>query len=131
MMSLKKFRKENKISQKELADYLGVGQSFISQIERGVCPLPSKSLGKIQSNPDWTLSLDLAGNSGTKDSDNNKMARDYIEQKGCNIIGKKGGDDCTELLVLRIENKMLREQIEELKSEKAAYWEMIKNFTQK
>lgn len=63
-MDLKKFRKQNAISQQELAEYLGVGQSFISQIERGVSPLPESLLEKIKANSDWTVAIDTLVNSG-------------------------------------------------------------------
>ena len=63
-MDLKKFRKQNGISQQELASYLGVGQSFISQIESGRSPLPDSVLERIQSNPDWTVNIDTIENRG-------------------------------------------------------------------
>ena len=37
--NLRKFRLANNLSQPELADYLGVGKAFISQVERGVSKL--------------------------------------------------------------------------------------------
>lgn len=63
-MNLKQFRKLNGISQQELAAYLGVGQSFISQIERGISPLPDSVLDKIKANPDWTIYIDKVENNG-------------------------------------------------------------------
>ena len=50
MFDLKRFRKENKISQKELSEVLGVAQSFISQIENGKDPMPEAMLQKISDN---------------------------------------------------------------------------------
>ena len=38
IFDLKRFRKDKKISQTKLAEMLGVGQSFISQIESGKDP---------------------------------------------------------------------------------------------
>ena len=63
-MDLKKFRKQNGISQQELASYLGVGQSFISQVESGRSPLPESVFEKIKSNPDWTIYVDTVENKG-------------------------------------------------------------------
>lgn len=47
MFDLKRFRKEKKISQKALAEELGVVQSFISQMENGKDPIPSPVLAKL------------------------------------------------------------------------------------
>ena len=65
-MDLKAFRKYNKISQQELADYLGVGQSFISQIERGASSIPQTMIEKIRSNPDWEIIEDVEDPVGRK-----------------------------------------------------------------
>lgn len=53
MADLKSFRRVNKITQSDLAEYLGVGQSFISQIEKGDRPIPSEHINKILANRDW------------------------------------------------------------------------------
>lgn len=47
MLDLKRFRKENKITQIQLAEYLSVTQGFISQIEKGVSQLPEIYISKI------------------------------------------------------------------------------------
>lgn len=47
MFDLKLFRKNKKISQTNLADMLGVGQSFISQIESGKDPMPEAFIAKL------------------------------------------------------------------------------------
>lgn len=52
---LKKFRKDNRISQQMLADYLGVGQGFVSQMERGDRPMPSNIRERILGNTEWVL----------------------------------------------------------------------------
>ena len=48
MFDLKRFRKEQKISQTELARLLGVGQSFISQVESGKDPIPESLILKLK-----------------------------------------------------------------------------------
>ena len=56
-IDLKAFRKANKISQIELAEFLEVGQSFISQIEKGTRPLPSEYISKLTANSNWDTSM--------------------------------------------------------------------------
>ena len=53
--NLKEFRKENGISQQDLADYLGIGQGYVSQMERGDRPVQKSMLERIKKNPDWTV----------------------------------------------------------------------------
>lgn len=55
---LKSFRKRNNISQQELADFLGIGQGYVSQMERGDRPIPKTSMEKIISNPDWHVEVE-------------------------------------------------------------------------
>ena len=62
MIDLKAFRKANELSQVELAQFLGIGQSFISQIEKGDRQLPSEAMAKIIANPEWDHSA-LVGSS--------------------------------------------------------------------
>lgn len=49
MLDLKLFRKENKMTQVQLAEYLGVTQGFISQVEKGISQLPESIISKILS----------------------------------------------------------------------------------
>ena len=48
MFDLKKFRKDNKLTQDQLANYLGCKQAFISQIERGEGTIPDRFISKIK-----------------------------------------------------------------------------------
>lgn len=50
MIDLKTFRKFNRITQQQLADFLGVQQSFICNIEAGKASLPDDKLQNIISN---------------------------------------------------------------------------------
>lgn len=52
-IDIKAFRKANRLSQKDLADFLGVGQGFISQIESGDRPMPMNLLDKILEHEGW------------------------------------------------------------------------------
>ena len=53
--NLKEFRKENGISQQDLAEYLGIGQGYVSQMERGDRPVQKSMLERIKANPDWIV----------------------------------------------------------------------------
>lgn len=57
-IDLKAFRKINSITQVDLANYLGVGQGFISQIEKGQRPLPKENISRLLANPyGWDVSM--------------------------------------------------------------------------
>ena len=56
MIDLKQFRKKNKITQLELAEYLGVTNGFISFIENGRSVLSDDKLEKLRNNDrGWTV----------------------------------------------------------------------------
>ena len=58
MDTIKTFRKCNKISHVALAEYLNVTQGFISQIEKGICPIPESVISKLLENPyNWDVSM--------------------------------------------------------------------------
>lgn len=58
MDTIKKFRKCNKISQVALAEYLGVTQGFISQMENGASAIPDSVIRTILVNPyNWDTSM--------------------------------------------------------------------------
>ncbi len=57
MIDLKKFRKVNRLTQTELANYLCIGQPFISQIEKGIRPMPSEYISKLLANKTWDTSM--------------------------------------------------------------------------
>ena len=61
-VDLKAFRKANNISQVQLAEYLGVVQSFISQVEKGIRPIPKECISKIVANQDWDTSMLISAN---------------------------------------------------------------------
>ena len=58
VLDLKGFRQSNRIQQAELADFLSVSTSFISQIETGKRDLPENQLSKIMLNQfGWDTSM--------------------------------------------------------------------------
>lgn len=50
MIDIKAFRKKNKITQVELAEYLGTTHGFISQVERGKSKLSDDKLEMLRNN---------------------------------------------------------------------------------
>lgn len=56
MIDLKLFRTVNKLTQIQLAEYLGIPQAFISQIERGTRSLPEEYINKIKADGIYKIS---------------------------------------------------------------------------
>lgn len=156
MFDLKGFRKANKISQVELADYLGIGQGFVSQMENGARPVPDQIVEKLMSNKKWmvdgTIASSLGGNDVSREEDlavecealRNKVAmlETIILTLQQQIVGKDGKnreknirkiteDLSGDLLALRKENEMLRQQLEEVRTQNEKYWTMIEKLTAK
>ena len=61
MFDFKGFRKENNLTQIEVATYLETSKSFISQIEAGTRPLPSAMLSKLLDNKRGWSTAKLSG----------------------------------------------------------------------
>ena len=81
MFDLKSFRKGKKISQKKLADLLGVGQSFISQIETGKDPMPDSLINKLaEIYPNDTL--DVFNEANSFKDDNPKNTNRHLDRGG-------------------------------------------------
>lgn len=51
------FRRVNKLTQAEIAAFLGCTQGFISQVEKGVSTLSPEFISVILANPDWDTSM--------------------------------------------------------------------------
>lgn len=158
MFDLKGFRKANKISQVELADFLGVGQGFISQMENGTRPIPDYITEKILRNTRWRvdgmIASSLGGENVSEEEDlrnecdalRNKITQlehtivllsqqlsgqDFIEQNGgSGNIGKIACElKMKEAVALQKENELLCQQIEDLKAQNEKYWAMIEKLT--
>ncbi len=114
-IDLKLFRVTNKIKQQELAEYLQVNPSYLSQIEGGLRPISDNIISKLLANPyHWDTSALTAqspaittrvsgnGKANVQVGDNNNMCAD-AELK-------------MKVAVLEKENELLKEQIEFLKT---------------
>lgn len=53
----KRFRRANKLTQADIAAFLGCTQGFISQVEKGVSTLSPEFISIILANPDWDTSM--------------------------------------------------------------------------
>lgn len=83
MNDLKAFRKVNQIRQKDLAEFLGISENFVSQIESGSSPLPHKHLVKILANKEWNTSMLQPGIAPSPKElmDNNKNLMEIIKSQ--------------------------------------------------
>lgn len=121
MVDLKAFRKANHLTQIELADFFGVGQGFISQIEKGDRPIPSEYISKLFANPhNWDTSMlkgaDQPENPMKEEPGMNGPLVEYLKRKVAELEGKveKLTDEKADLLqqnaVLKYENQLLTPQ---------------------
>lgn len=126
-MGLKEFRKANNLKQDELAQKIGVSRSFISQVESGHSKLPTNILQKILNNSyGWDVSMLIEEGSIINNQNGTHI--------GGNNTVTMGGANCAlekENASLRIENEMLKSQLEKVEAEKKEYWEIIKKLTVK
>ncbi|WP_418406336.1 helix-turn-helix domain-containing protein, partial [Alistipes putredinis] len=56
-IDIREFRRANKMTQQELADYFGVVQGFISSMENGREKVPDKYISKILGDPNVDSSM--------------------------------------------------------------------------
>lgn len=77
MFDLKRFRKENKLTQKQLAEYLDVTQGFVSQIEKGASQLPERYISKILEDNLYKISDDEQ-KGGLNNNSNNNSSLDTL-----------------------------------------------------
>lgn len=119
-IDLKAFRKANKISQNELAVCLGVGQSFISQIEKGARPMPKEYISKLLANKKWDTSM--ISRSKPLVQIHGLKAGELLHTPALNVrsaIEKATKADETLVGYLKLEIENLKAQISQLQNEKA------------
>ena len=128
MVRIKEFRQRNGLTQTELGDYLGMKKSFISKIENGKEKLPQEKFLKLINNPHgWEVHMLIEENNGII----NNQSGTHIG--GNNTVTMSTGNCALEKenASLRMENEMLKSQLEKAEAEKQEYWEMIKRLTAK
>lgn len=118
-MSLRSFRKANKLTQEDVARYLGVGQGFISQIEKGSRPLPEDAAQKIKSNPEWdsTTLMESPSVNIRNSVSGNGSANAIVNSPDASL----GADQRK----LNDEIAALRKELELVTAERDRYWDMI------
>jgi len=78
------FRAINNLSQKETAQYFGVSQPFISQMERGTSPVPEQYISKIEQDKLYKLPEIIIFDENEGITQNNKNG-DNINGKTINV----------------------------------------------
>lgn len=126
-MDIRKFRKANNISQKDLADFSGVTQGAVSQWESGLTNIPSSIFQKIMLNDKgWDTSTLLEGFRSPTSSNVTKISgvtNSPTTVNNNNNNNNGGFEDLARMIEeLKEQNKTQREQISSLT-------EIIKNLT--
>ncbi len=117
MVDLKKFRKDNGLLQREVAEYLGVNVSFVTNIECGRNNIPQDKLERlIKNDRGWDVSSLVVGSGNV-----------ILGGQGntLQLSGRSSLLLTKEIDALKAENELLRRQLDEVKAEKDRYWEMI------
>ncbi len=114
MIDLKAFRKENKISQQELADFAGVTQGAVSQWESGATSIPLTILERLINNGrGWGVShitISAPAAIGTISGNGNSVA--------------VGGSESEKIMELKA-------QIKELKEDNRRYLNIIEQLSKR
>lgn len=122
--AIKEFRRRNGLRQEDLAAYLNVGQSFMSQLENSSKPLPECYAERLLGNDQgWDTSMLL------DDSINATVTN--VSGNGKVNIGGTMSEGGSELVALRDLVSMLKEQLAEEKARSERYLKMIENMMAK
>jgi len=73
MFDLKLFRTTNKLTQVQLAEYFGVTQAYVSQIERGLLDLPTEYISKIKADNLYRIPNDEKKENSDVSKSNNSL----------------------------------------------------------
>lgn len=114
MTDFELFIKKNAIKKKELAEFLGTSNAFITQLCKGMAPLPADKLKKIKENLTWDTSMLVIDRpSITARAEGN--ARVEIGSRNKNYCSEVSGDTekDTRIAILEKENEMLRERLKD------------------
>lgn len=83
-VDIREFRKANGMTQKALADYLGITQAFVSNMEAGRDTIPDKYIRKILNDPNVDSSMfaqdEKTGNVQNSNKDDVKVPREVFDK---------------------------------------------------
>jgi SOS-response transcriptional repressor LexA len=80
LIELEEFIYINKLQKKDLAEYLGVSSSMITQYLSGQRPLSAKKIEQILEHPTWNKAPFLADKNRTEEADNSDVIEDDTTQ---------------------------------------------------
>lgn len=80
LIELEEFIYINKLQKKDLAEYLGVSSSMITQYLSGHRPLPAKKIEQILEHPTWDKAPFLANKNGAEEVANSEAVEDDTTQ---------------------------------------------------
>lgn len=114
MSEFAKFLKANELKRRDIAEYLGVSGSFITQIRKGERPLPPKMLAEIKANAyGWDVSMfDKSQATMQSEAMANNALIDYLQKKVAELekkvdrLNSERADLLQEIAVLRFEKEM-------------------------
>ncbi len=133
-VALRSFLLFNDLTQLELAKFLNISKSQMSKLV-SACKLQVEQLQKILANENgWNT--EFLTNQMWIDFESRKQVPDIsgiaIQQNGMrNQVGIVAKETSGEVVALRKENEMLRQQLEEAKEQKERYWTMIEKLAGK
>lgn len=87
MLDFKRFRKDNKMTQVQAAEYFGFTQAFISQMERGESKIPEDLLEKIKADTTLDKSF-LEVNKSNKQTESNAVFLDNPNFVMVSVVGQ-------------------------------------------
>lgn len=130
MTDFELFIKKNAIKKKEIAEFIGTSNAFITQLCQGLSPLPADKLKKIKENASWDTSM-LSYGEKTSIIAGNNNGGDVNVQIGQNRASgdsRSPGDPdiASRLAVLEKENEMLRERLKD-KDDQLAFLKTLIN----
>lgn len=130
MTEFELFIKKNALKKKEIAEFIGTSNAFITQLCQGLSPLPADKLKKIKENTSWDTSMLSYGEKTSIIAGNNNSG-DVNVQIGQNRAtgdARSPGDPniASRLAVLEKENEMLRERLKD-KDDQLAFLKTLIN----
>ena len=82
----KRFRRVNKLTQAEIAAFLGCTQGFISQVEKGISALSPEFISIILANPDWDTSMFASDGEMLKNTSSQKEEEVTVAENAATMI---------------------------------------------